>query len=175
MENSELENAQNNEEELRLDDLQIVEASSGFDSSVFEGQRIPIAKVEIKEVIDKYPNGEYNSESTEKKKVVEITTATLKEAHKKVDDGNVTFGPEEVLFPQEDGSTKPLVVTHRFNLQKKEGNWVISKHPKAALWKFMRKMEVESAKDLLNKIVTITTTPSKNAEDEKRYLSIVVV
>jgi len=156
-----------------LDAVQAVEPKSSFDPTVFEGQRVQIGNVEIKEVIDKYPNGEYDENSTQKKRIVEITTKPLLEANVDEATGNTSFGPNAVSFPQEDGSTKPLVVTARFNLTLKEGEWVISKHPKASLWAFMRKMGANTLRELENKFVTITTTPSKNPEDDKRYLSIV--
>lgn len=160
---------------IDLDNIKPTEAKSKFDATVFEGQRVKIEVIEVKEVIDYYPDGDnqYNPDSKAMKSIVEVTTFPLKDVE--IDkDGNSKILDTIVQFTQEDGSLKPLVVRKRFNLQKDDsGNLVISKHPKAELWSFMKKLGVEKLSELKNRLVTITTTPSKKEGDDRRFLTIV--
>jgi len=155
--------------DFSLEDLEAVDAPS-FDVTVFEGQRVQIEKAEIQEVADYYKNGSYNPDATDTKKVLEVTTAPIMDVD---EEGNKLTVP--VTFTQEDGSDKFLQVRHRFNLQEKDGKIVISKHPKASLWAFMRKLGVEKPKEIVGKLVTITSVPSKKpGEEDRRFLDIVV-
>jgi len=164
-----------NTEIVKPEDLETREPKSNdFDNSKFEGQRIKIESVNTVEVIDFFPEGNYDKNSTAKKTVVEITTEPIKQYHMN-EDGSVVFGPELIEIPNKEGEgTHSLKIVHRFNLQKEGDQWIISKHPKANLWKFMRKLNVEKVTDLAGKYVTVTTTPSKNPDEpDKTYLSIV--
>jgi hypothetical protein len=144
-----MENTQNT-----IDDIPIVEKQSGADFSEFEGKRVRIAKVSQVEVTDFYPDGEnYNKDSKEKVMKLEIETEVI------------------------DGLSKP--VTARFPLQQdvdKSGNkiWVISKHSKAKLWAFMRKLNASKPSELINKLVTLTLEPSKTPGDNRKFLRIVM-
>ncbi|MGQ4874269.1 MAG: hypothetical protein ACP6IY_09395 [Promethearchaeia archaeon] len=176
-ENQEDTNLVKSESEFNLNDLKVKESSS-FDASLYEGQRLKIEKIEMIEVIDKFPidantgKGIYDANSTLTKKVVEITTEPLKKAIK-TSEGVINFTSEDVEFNDKEGNVKKIQISHRFNLQKGEDGWFISKHPKASLWAFMRKIGVQDVLELKDKYVTLTTTPSKDPEDDKIYLNIV--
>ena len=168
--------APTNQEEVKnkvldvdLDAIQAVEAGSDLDVSQYEGFRTTIAKVEVIEAINWYnkPSADgngfiYNPESTEKMQKVRIVTKPLPVLDS---DGHATT---ELLSL---GEGKNLEVQARFNLSLIDGKWQISKHPKAKLWAFMRKMNVEKISELEGKFVTLTTEPSKT--DDKVYLRIV--
>ena len=167
-----------NEEEI------LATESSGFDVTLFEGQRAPIESMELSRVADYYSSGVYNPESKDLKVIVTVKTAPLKQVVKEGED--LRQLPELVEFIQEDGSIKYLQVTHRFNLQEKIIDGIkrteISKHPKASFWKFLKKMGAtgetmaEIRSKLIGKLVLVTTTPSKKpGEEDKRYLNLVVV
>jgi len=84
---------------------------------------------------------------------------------------------DEEMKITSNGELKPLVVRERFNLQKQQkedGSFeeIISKHPKAALWQFMRKLEVLTLPEMKGKLVTITTVPSKKENDDRLFLTI---
>jgi len=162
--------SQKNEENesISLDNINVVEAPT-YDITVYEGQRVKIEKAKIKEVIDYYPAGIYNPDSTKKKKVLEITTSPIMEV-----DENGNKLSEPVKFVDNEGNEKFLRITHRFNLQEVDGNVVVSNHPRCALWTFMRKLGVEKPKDIVGKLVTVTTVPSKKpGEEDRRFLDIV--
>jgi len=164
---------ENTESVPTIENIRTVEpTSTSFDATKFEGQRISIDKVEIIEVDDKFPDGKYDATSTQKKMVVEVTTAPIKQFHED-ESGNITFGPEEVEYTDSEGNTKNIRINNRFNLQKEEGEWVISKNEKANLWIFMRKLGVTELSEIKGKIVTITSVPSKKPDDDRRFLSIV--
>lgn len=180
-----------------------VEEPTSFDYTRFEGQRVPIKTIEMKAVIDLYSDGDYNKDSTDYKWVVEITTGAIHDVVQDTD-GKWEVLAELVKFTDEDGSERNLSARHRFNLQQQmqDGKPVmvktkivneqgeeqeiaiykpkISKHEKASFWKFCRKMGAkgntfeEIKKQLLNKLVTITTVPSKKEGDDRRFLAIVV-
>ena len=132
-----------------LGNIEVIEPKSSFDASKYEGQRVKIASVEKIEKESHWIDGVYDANKTVKIPAVEVKTEPLDE------------------LPQPDGSTKPLTVTRRFNLQEQvqpDGSKkiVISKHPKATLWAFMRKLGVQKIPDMIGKIVTIIT----EADDE---------
>jgi len=138
-----------------------VEAKKSIDVTQYEGTRIKIGKV-VRDIVESHyvtnedtGEREYNPNKTEPQDVIFVETEPLAE------------------LTDAEGNKKPLVVRQRFNLQKdSEGNVVISKHEKAALWKFMRKMGVTDVKNLVGKFVTITTEPDRN-DETKRWLRIV--
>lgn len=156
-----------------LNQIPVVEKTSGLDISKYEGKRIRIAKVTPVWAINYYPDGEtFNQDSTEKVLKLEIETESLKELDK---DGNFT---EKDLEYDKDGIKKKVTVTTRLAFQPeiKDGKitWVISKHPKAKLWGFMRKMGVIIPQELTGKIVTLTVEPSKKPGEDRKYLRIVM-
>jgi len=154
-----------------LNRIQTEEPKEIVDVSIYEGKRFKIAKVEEVEVINFY-NGpvindkpSYNPNSTEKKHVIEIETEPLPKIGK---DGEVL--PELVTF----GEGKFLSVKAKFNLKLNDSNnWVVSKHSRASLWKFMRKMSVENLEALIGKFVTLTTEGASNPDDDRIFLKIV--
>lgn len=169
------------EEISQNEEILVVEPTSKWDIANFEGQRVKIESLETKKVKNLFPDGKtYNPESTEMKWIVEIKTAPVRDV-KIDDDGNLTILNEPVKFTQEDGSEKLLQITHRFNLQMNEaGKPEISKHAKAAFWAFVRKMGCDGKNlneirtQLIGRLVTITTVPSKNPEEpDRKYLDIV--
>jgi len=161
--------------ECGIDDLEIKEPASQFEPTEYEGKIVKLKKPEIKEVIDWYTGEEqadggraYNPNSTEKKKVIEIATENLRV----IKDGEET---SELLKLGENY----VSVTHRFNLKKEitesgSVEWVISKHQKAALWKFMRKKVVNKPSELEGKTVSLTVEPATDEKDDRVFLRIVV-
>lgn len=142
--------------QMNLSDIAIVEPKQVIDVDKYEGTRVKIAKVEMQWVDSHYINGEYAPDTTEKAPFLFVETEALDN------------------IPQQDGTTKPLVVKQRFSLQKGEnGKPVISKHSKAKLWKFMRKYGANTPQELVGRIVSITTEPSKNPDDDRKWLRIV--
>jgi len=146
-------------------DIPVKEPKPSFDATKFEGTRVKIAKVwkdiiESHYVLDDNENSAtfgqklYNPNETEMQDVIFIETEPV-----------TTIGEGE--------NKKDIVVKHKFNLQvDNDGNVYISKYPKTALWKFMRKMGVNTPKELVGKFVTITTEPDK-VDASKRWLRIV--
>jgi hypothetical protein len=155
--------------DVDIDAVQVMETVSDLDVSGYEGFRIPIDSVEVIETINWYnklsadgTSFVYNPESTEKMQKVRIKTSPLPVLD---ENGKPT---EELVSIGED---KKLEVQARFNLSQIDGKWVISKHPKAKLWAFMRKLNAEKLSDMKEQFVTLTTEPSKT--DDKVYLRIV--
>jgi hypothetical protein len=164
-------------------------AATPFDPKLFDGQRVPVDSVEKLQVVDYYPeksvinsesglteiSKEYDFSSTKKKWVIEIITKPL---HKVTLDANgYPKVLDDIMSFTKDGKDVPLVIRERFNLQseiKDDGTEevYISKHPKASLWKFMRKLEVDTLSEIKDKLVTITTTPSKKDGDDRLFLTI---
>ena len=173
-----------NEFDINDLDIPVVEGTGKFNADLYEGMRIAIANVTKRQVVDFFPrtidnpDGEFKADSTVMKFIIEIETASLPEM--KADETG--FGKSTgklVEMKQEDGSVKNITVKHRFNLQeitndKGEKEVVISKHPKASLWAFMRKMGVTDLKSFKGKLVTLTSKPSTKEGDDKKYLKIVV-
>jgi len=174
-----------------LDEIETVEALPKFDVTGYEGHRVKVQNVEKKCVKDLYPDGKYNIESTSYKWIAELTTEPLVE----IIDGKP--GEKIVEFSQEEGPAKKLQIHKRFNFQSKyvDGKKVmmktnifsesgqsievdvhvpvISKHPKASLYAYMKKMGADKLSDLIGKMVTLTTVPAKDPEDDRRFLQIV--
>lgn len=158
--------------ERNLDDIEAVTPKSSFDALAYEGKRVKIADVKELEVPDFYTGdgGSYNENSTAKKHVILITTEPLK----KLDaEGNFT-NELYTYFDDVAEVEKNVTVTVKLGLKYDVTNskWIISKHPKAKLWKFMRKMGVEKLSALKGKLVTLTAEPSSNPEDDRSYLRI---
>jgi hypothetical protein len=164
--------------DVNLDEIQAVDSSNlDLNPAQYEGFRTKIEKVMIIETINYYnkpvlddegkPTGEYkyNPDSTEMCQKVKILTEPLPKLD---EEGKPTN--EEFVF----GNGSKLQVSARFNLtfNVEQQKWTISKHEKAKLWKFMRKMGVENLKELVGKYVTLTTELDRN-DDSKLYLRIV--
>jgi|LSQX01.1.fsa_nt_gb hypothetical protein len=163
--------------DLDLDLIATTEASS-IDFLSYEGFRAKIEKIEIIETINKWnkpiysESGEitdygFNPDSTELMQQVRITTQPLP-VLRRAEDGSFVATEELASL----GENKPLTVTARFNLVKTGETWSISKHPKAKLWKFMRKLNAVKLSELKGKFVTITL--SEPDKESKQWLRIVV-
>ena len=176
-----------------MPDIETVESSGGFDKLLYEGQRVKIGKLSVDYVQDVFPDGiTYTPDSTKKKWVLKISTEPLKVLTKD-SVGNIVKTEREVEFKNEDGTIDKLEITVELNFQNKKDEYgtlimqdfnisgvvekrpipVMSKAPKAGLWKFCRKMGVTNYKDLQGKIVTLTTTPSKKEGDDRIFINIV--
>jgi hypothetical protein len=152
-----------------------------FDANAYEGRKVKIDKVEEIETINHFvrwnpelkvweSTDKYNSESTKKVHGIKITTEPLK----KIDEGG-NFSNELYEFKDDvTGDVKHIQITEMFSLKQDGNDWVISKHPKAKLWKFMRKMGIEKLSELKGKYVTLKTEASNNSEDDRSYLRIIV-
>lgn len=152
---------------MGIDDIPITEPKQSIDVEKYEGAKVKIAEITDVEwidshYVDKEENGKimrvFDKDKTVKAPVIYIITEPLD------------------MIPQPDGSEKPLVVKQRFNLQisKETGKPTISKHAKAKLWMFMRKMRVTKLSDLKSKFVSITLEPSKDENDDRRWLRIAI-
>ena len=157
-----------------LDEIEKSMPKASFDTLSYEGKRVKIDKVMELEVTDFYAGegGTYDTNSIAKKHVISVVTEPLP----KLDDkGEVT----ETLYRYFDevaNAEKTVTVDIRLGLKldKTTDMWVISKHPKAKLWKFMRKMGVEKLSELKGKFVTLTAEPSSNPDDDRSYLRIAI-
>ena len=184
------------EQELR--EIEVVESSGGFDKTLYEGYRATIGKVKMLYVQDTFPDGQtYTPDSKEMKWVLRIFTEPLKILEKD-EVGNAKITDKLVEFPNEDGSVDNLKINTDLNFQAKKDDTgkvvkekqtveyedgeeeeiealhpVISKAPKAALWKFMRKMGVTDYRQLEGKIVTLTLRPAKKEGDDRVFINIV--
>ena len=169
------------EETENIDDIPIVEGGTPIDYSRYEGMRVQIAKVEKIEAINFYTGPivggkpSYNAESTEKCMKIEVTTKALL----KLDDAGQPTQEKLTYFDSIKEEEVPITVTARFNLKKVEGengvvNWVISKTPRANLWKAMRKLGVEKLSEMIGKLVTITTSPDKDPDSDKVWPRLVL-
>lgn len=150
-----MENQEISFENIDIDSIETVESAPQFDAKEFDGTRVKIADIKNIVVDSHYVDGSYNSEKTVKQPMIEVTTEPVK------------------VIDTEDGP-KDIIARERFTLQEVDGKLAISKHPKAKLWKFMRKMGVAKLSDLKGKIVTLTAEPSKDPNDDRYWLRIVV-
>ena len=138
-----------------IDDIKVVESTPLFDARQFDGAKVKIESV-VQSVVDShYIDGVYNANKTIKSPVIEVET-------------------EPVTTIKTIDGEKQVKVKQRFSLQEVNGQVVISKNPKAKLWKFMRKMGVEKPSELKGKTVTLTAEPSTDPEDDRLWLRIVV-
>lgn len=148
-------------EELKYDSVDLnnikpVEPKTLFDATKYDGMRVKIAEIKQIWVDSHYVDGSYDATATVKTPFIEVVTEVVD-----------TIGEGE--------GKNEIRASARFTLQKDEsGNLVISKHPKAKLWKFMRKMGVTTLENLKGKLVTLTTEPSKDENDDRVWLRIVV-
>lgn len=143
-------------EEFDLNAIKPVEAKVLFDAKKYDGARVKIADVRQVWQDSHYVNGTFDAVKTVKLPFIEVTT--------------------DVIDVVGVGEARTEIRTKaRFSLQQDDkGNLVISKHPKGKLWKFMRKMGVDKLEDLKGKMVTLTAEPSKDENDDRLWLRIVV-
>ena len=154
------------EDELNIP---IVKKTALFDAKAYEGKKVLINKVEIKEEINFYPDGiNYDPKSTEKVKRVYFISEPLRELDKS---GN--FTDKIMMKMNEEGNQTPITIHARFNLQKdREGKWVISDSPKAKLWQAMRKLGANTLSEVKNKLVMLDTQASKDPTDNRIFLRL---
>lgn len=163
-----MEKEQYNEDDLNIP---LSEPKSHFDAEKYEGKRVKIMNVTRDVALSHYvpeldasgkPTGQnvYDANRTVEQPVVYIET--------------------EVVNPEEPDN--PITVRQRFSLQTTKDNYgkeivTISKHPKAKLYKFLCKMGVDKMPNpleaLKGKMVTLTTEPSKDPNDDRVFLRIV--
>lgn len=139
-----------------IDNIEVRDSVPLFDARKFEGKRVKIDKV-YQDVIDShYVNGVYEKNMTVKQPVIIVETEVVETI--KLGEGDVDIRVKE-----------------RFALQTaNDGRVVISKNPKAKLWRFMRKMGATKPSELKGRIVTLTTEPSKDENDDRVFLKIVI-
>lgn len=156
---------------LPIDNIEASEPKSMVDIAKFEGFRTKIQTVKRHWFTNWYTgkDGTYNPNSTDKTQKIVITTEPLPVM-------NENGTPTDKLIDLGDG--KQLQVTARLSLSKKEEDgqtvWYISKHEKAKLWKFMRKLGVTELKDLVGKYVILTTEAARDESDDRLFLRIVI-
>jgi hypothetical protein len=154
--------------DIDLNTIKAVDKISAFNSEKYEGKKVLIGDIKIKEETDHYHGGKvYDATSTEKMFRVYIYTEPIKELDEK---GNFT---DKILQYDKDGVMTPVTVHVRFNLGKDaEGKPEISKHPKADLWKFMRKHGAATLPELKGKLVMLNTELSGVEGDNRKFLRI---
>jgi hypothetical protein len=167
--------------ERDLDKIEKRTPKSSFDANQYEGRKVKIAKVEEIETIDHFvkfnadtklweSSETYNPNSTKKIHQIRVITESLR----KIDEGG-NFSDELYEIKDEvNGIIKHITIKEDFNLKEDGNDWVISKHQKSKMWKFMRKMGVEKLSDLKGKYVTLKTEASTNPDDDRVYLRIIV-
>jgi len=144
--------------------------SNSIDLSLYHNKTVKIAKVHEVEVQDLYPNGEYNPKSVLTTHKIKIETEPLRE----LDEGN-NFTDKPLVFKDDKGNENPITRRHYFGLSlDDDGNWFISKHPNAKLWKFMQNFKVTDPKQLEGKYVKLVWIPSSNPEEDTGKLRILV-
>ena len=153
-----------------LDEVKIVEPkkqSQNFEG--YRGKKVKIAKVEVKEEINFYPDGlHYDANATGKCFKCYLISEPLKAL-----DENENFMDELVTFLQEDGTVKNLIVRARFGLNTgPDGKPEISKHTKGKLWAAMRKLGANTLGEIIGKIAMLDLEPSKIEGDDKKYLRL---
>jgi len=173
-------------------DVPVVDRGSGFDGKLYEGKRVKIAIVKRIWDINTFPDGQtYNANSTEMMWKVFMETEPLHEL-----DENGNFTDKLVEYSDDKKNVKNITVSLTLNLQEEidpntrqvvmgsyvneitgqseqRPNPVLSRHPKASAWAFCRKMGANNLTELKDKIVTLTTVPSKTEGDDRVFLRIV--
>lgn len=139
-----------------LNNIKPVEPKALFDAKKYDGVKIKIAEVNQVWEDSHYIDGTYDATKIVKLPFVYVVTEVV-----------------DVIGEGEE--KREIRVKARFSLQQDDnGNLVISKHPKGKLWKFMRKMGVDKLQDLKGKIVSLTTEPSTDPNDDRVWLRIVI-
>lgn len=152
--------------DVNLEDIQVVEKKNA-DYSAYQGKKVKIDKVEVKEEINFYADGKtYDANSKEKCFKIYLISEPLKTLD---DKGN--FTDQLIEIPQEDGSTKHITVHARFNLgTSDDGKPEIRKGPKAKLWPAMKKLGCTKLNEIKGKLVMLDLEPSKVEGDDRKYL-----
>jgi len=182
--------------ENEMPEIETQESRPGFENSLYEGYRAKIANIELKYVQNCFPDGvTYNPNSIEKKWVLRISTEPLKVLEQS-ENGEIVRSADDVEFrDSETGEVRKMIIYTDLNMQNKfdydkndvvksmhtfpDGKSevlpvpVISKAPKANLWKFLGKMKCQDDyRKLKGMAVTLTLNPSKS-DPEKSYINIV--
>ena len=155
---------------IALDKVKAVDKAPSIDAEKYMGKKVKIDLIKIKKEIDHYHGGQvYDEESKETCFRVYLYTEPIRELDEA---GEFT---DKAISVEKEGVKEPLRVYLRFNLGKNaedENVPEISKHPKAACWKFMRKMGAETLEELKGKYVLLDTKPSSDPEDKRVFLTI---
>ena len=157
--------------DFALDEVPVVDKKLSYNFEAYQGKKVKIAKVEIKDEINFFPDGKnYDDQSKDRCFRLYVISEPLK-----VLDDKGNFTDKMVEIPQEDGSMKQLTVRARFNLNtSKDGKPEISKHPKAKLWAAMRKLGATKLSEMLGKLVMIDLELSKVEGDDRKYLRLAI-
>jgi len=153
-----------------LDDVPVVEKKPFINQEAYQGKKVKIAKVEIKEEINFYPDGKtYDPKSQEKGFRLYVISEPLK-----VLDEEENF-TDKLLEYEQDGEIKNIAINARFNLNTGEdGKPEISKHPKGKLWAAMRKLGATKLSEMIGKFVMLDLELSKIEGDDKKYLRLAI-
>lgn len=156
---------------IQLGDIPAVDPKSSLNLANYEGKKVAIGEIVIKLEKNWYPDGQvYNPNSTEKMYRVYIYSEPLPLLD---DHGNIV--PGKFLQVEKNGKNEAIRVHTRFNLNTNslDGKPEISRHPKAKLWAFIRKMGAQNLNELTGKLVLLALEPSKDENDDRKFLKIV--
>ncbi|MEK6879914.1 MAG: hypothetical protein AABY22_09920 [Nanoarchaeota archaeon] len=143
---------------IKVEDLTPVKSMPLIDVRKYEGKR---AKIAIVEVVDDTTN--YNKEG----KWVEGLNRPVKKLR-------VATEILEVI-KRDDSPDIELRAEKKFSLkQRKDGSWGWPDNEKSNLYKFMRRQKVSLPIELKGTDVLLTTTPSKNPDDDREWLDFLV-
>lgn len=141
-----------------IEDLKPIEQANQLDVSQYEGSRVEIEKTEVVDMTTNYDdNGNWVEGLARPCKMLKVTTKALT----KLDLGN--------------GTIKDITASELFNLKqnKKTMVWGWSENEKGKLFRFFKKLKVNSPKELVGKLVTVTLRPDKK-DPNKNWLGFVV-
>lgn len=150
-----------------------------FDSFLYEGRKVKIAKIEIKKETDFYASGEYDANSTDTCFRLYVYTEPLKdlvlrENGDKDNPEDYTFSQNDLEYMDADGNPKKVIISARFNLVTNDkGKPAVLESPRAKLYKFLLKqgiMDLDISK-LIGKYVLLDTQPDKD-DPNRKYLRI---
>lgn len=162
-------------EEFDVNKVQTKDPKVFIDVKAYEGTKWKIEDVKVRREIDPFRDElgnrtEFNPESKAMCWKAYISTEPLREYNSQ----ERTFGSKILVKKNKDETETPIRVIKAFNLQESEqGAPEVSKHPKALLWKFMRKYGVSELIQLKGQLVMLDSIPSKTEGDTRRFLTIV--
>ena len=126
-------------QETNLDAIPEIEVGVGIDLEEYVGQQRKIEKITPIEVETQYDEtGNWQEDLKRKVKVLRIETEKITE------------------FKDKDGNTKEIRASELFNMKRNEnGDWGISKSPKAKIRQFMKRQNITKLKDLIGSKVIL--------------------
>jgi hypothetical protein len=133
------------DEEPKIDELPEFDAGEGIDVSEFDGNKMKIGGVEIREV-----NSSYGEDG---KPLPAGNTRPVKVLR--------AFSEPVTTVKNAEGEDIEIRASELFNLKLKEGKWGISKSPKSKLQRFLAKQKVSHPKDLTGTEIIVKATENK--------------